>query len=65
MPRKTARKVEPKAMMSELMKRGTTLDGPAITMLRERTSSSHQVAAGGSAAMYSGVWRVRVVNRLQ
>jgi hypothetical protein len=34
-------------------------------MLRERTSLSHQAVAGGSAAMYSGVWRVRVVNRLQ
>ncbi len=42
-----------------------TLDGPAITMLRERTISSHIVSAGGSAAMYSGVWRERVVKRLQ
>ena len=64
-PRKTARKVEPKAMMIELVKRWTTFDGPAITMLRERTTRSHSVSAGGSAAMYSGVCRVRVVKRLQ
>ena len=51
-------------MMIELMKRSTTFDGPAITMLRERTSLSYQVVAGGSAAMYSGVCRVRVVKRL-
>ncbi len=36
-----------------------------MTMLRERTSMSHWLAAGGSAAMYSFVCRVRVVNRLQ
>ena len=29
-------------MISELMKRGTTFDGPAITMLRVRASSSYQ-----------------------
>ena len=29
----------------EFMKRGTTFDGPAITMLRERTSLSYQVSA--------------------
>ena len=34
-------------MISELMKRGTTFDGPAITMLRERTSLSYQVCGGG------------------
>ena len=51
-------------MISELMKRGTTFDGPAITMLRERTSLSYQVVAGGRLAMNSGVCRVRVVNRL-
>ncbi len=65
MPRKTARKVEPKAMMIELMKRGTKFDGPAITMLRLRASLSHQAVAGGRLAMYSGVCRVRVVKRLQ
>ena len=51
-------------MMSELMKRGTTFDGPAITMLRERTSLSYQLVAGGRLAMNSGVWRVRMVKRL-
>ncbi len=65
MPRNTAQKVEPKAMTNELMKRGTKLDGPAITMLRLRVTSSQKFAAGPSELMYSGVWRVRVVNRLQ
>ena len=65
MPRKTAQKVEPKAMISELTKRGRKLDGPAITMLRLRVVSSQNVAAGGSELMYSAVCRVRVVNRLQ
>jgi hypothetical protein len=63
-PRKTARKVEPKAMISELTKRGRKFDGPAITMLRLRVTSS-QVPPAGSEAMISGVCRVRVVNRLQ
>ena len=53
-------------MMSELMKRGTKFDGPAITMLRERDElvvPGRRPAAGSS--MYSGVCRVRVVKRLQ
>ena len=65
MPSSTDSAVEPKAMTSELTKRGTKLDGPAITMLRERAISSHRLAAGGRVAMYSGVWRERVVKRLQ
>ncbi len=65
MPRNTAQKVEPKAMISELTKRGRKFDGPAITMLRLRVVSSQKLVAGGSELMYSGVWRVRVVNRLQ
>ncbi len=52
-------------MISELTKRGRKLDGPAITMLRLRVTSSQNVVAGGSASMYSGVCRVRVVKRLQ
>ena len=64
MPRNTERKVEPKPITTEFMKRSPNLDGPAITMLRERTSSSYQVSAGGSEAMYSGVWRERVVKTL-
>ena len=52
-------------MIIELVKRGMTLDGPAITMFRVRTSLSHSFVAGGKAAMYSGVWRVRVKDRLQ
>ena len=64
MPKHTARKVEPKPMTIELIKRGTTFDGPAITMLRERTSRSYQVCGGGRLARNSGVCRERVVNRL-
>ena len=64
MPRKVARIVEPKPMISELRNRGTTFDGPAMTMLRERTSRSYQLVAGGRLAMNSGVCRVRMVNRL-
>ena len=41
------------------------VDGLAITMLRERTTRSHSVVAGGNAAMYSFVCRVRVVKTLQ
>ena len=52
-------------MISELMKRGTKLDGPTTTMLRERATSSHRFAGGGRVAMYSAVWRERVVKRLQ
>src|ERR1700739_1336509 len=63
-PKNTGRNVEPKPMISELTKRGTTFDGPAITMSCWRTSLSYQVVAGGSLAMKSGVWRVRTVNRL-
>jgi hypothetical protein len=51
-------------MTSELMKRGTTFEGPAITMSCLRTSLSYQVVAGGRLAMKSGVCRVRTVNRL-
>ena len=51
-------------MISELTKRGTTFEGPAITMSRLRTSWSYHVSGGGSLAMKSGVWRVRTVNRL-
>ena len=51
-------------MISEFKKRGTTFDGPAITMLRERTSLSYQVWRGGRLAMNSGVWRERTVKRL-
>ncbi len=51
-------------MISEFRKRGTTFDGPAMTMLRERTSLSYQAVAGGRLAMKSGVCRVRMVNRL-
>ena len=47
-------------MTSELTKRGTTFDGPAITMLCERTSLSYHVVAGGRLAMKSGVCRVRI-----
>ena len=50
-------------MTIELVKRGTKFDGPAITMLRERTSLSYQAVAGGRLAMYSGVCRERVVKR--
>jgi len=63
-PRHTARKVEPNPITIELMKRGTTFEGPAITMLRERTSRSYQVCGGGRLARNSGVCRVRVVNKL-
>ena len=35
-----------------------------MTMLRLRTSSSYQVSGGGRLAMYSGVWRERLVKRL-
>src|SRR5271156_4318489 len=63
-PRSTARKVEPKPMTKELMKRGTAFDGPAITMSCERTSLSYHVEAGGRLAMNSRVCRVRTVNRL-
>ena len=52
-------------MISELTKRGTKLDGPAITMLRERASSSHTPSPAAALSMYSGVCRVRVVKRLQ
>ena len=52
-------------MSSELMKRGWKFDGPAVTMLRRRATRSQTPLAGGSVAMYSGVWRERVVNRLQ
>ncbi len=38
-------------MISELTKRGTNFDGPAITMLRVRTSRSYQVCGGGRLAM--------------
>src|SRR6516162_8429823 len=62
-PRNTARKVEPKPITSELTKRGSTFDGPAITMLRERTSRSYQVSGAGRLARNSGVCRVRVVKR--
>ena len=64
MPSSTDRKVEPKPTTIELTKRCPNLDGPAITMLRERTSRSYQVSAGGSEAMYSGDWRERVVKTL-
>ena len=50
MPRNTAQKVEPKAMISELTKRGRKLDGPAITMLRLRVVSSQKPVAGGRAS---------------
>ena len=63
-PKQTARNVEPKAMIIELAKRGTTFDGPPITMLRERTRRSYQVCGGGRLARNSGVCRERVVNRL-
>ncbi len=65
MPRTTDRKVEPKAMISELTKRGRKFERPAITMLFARATRSQALAAGGRLAMYSGVCRVRVVNRLQ
>ncbi|MHC2725141.1 hypothetical protein ACVMGE_007628 [Bradyrhizobium diazoefficiens] len=64
MPRNTARNVEPNPMISEFTKRGTTFDGPAMTMSRWRTSVSYHVSGGGSLAMKSGVWRVRTVKRL-
>ena len=51
-------------MISELRYRWPNFDGPAITMLRERTSSSYQLCALGRLAMYSGVCRLRVVKRL-
>src|SRR5258708_33913509 len=63
-PKHTARKVEPKPITIELTKRGTTLEGPPITMLRERTRRSYQVCGGGRLARNSGVCRERVVNRL-
>ena len=61
---KTARKVEPNPMISELRKRGTTLEAPPITMFCERTSFSYQLLGGGRLAMNSGVWRERMVKRL-
>jgi hypothetical protein len=42
-------------MISELM-RGMYFDGPAITMLRERTS--YRTSRRRQAGVYSGVWRV-------
>src|SRR5882724_12406677 len=63
-PKHTARKVEPKPMIIEFRKRGTTFDGPPITMLRERTRRSYQVCGGGRLARNSGVCRESVVNRL-
>ena len=51
-------------MTIEFTKRGTTFDGPPITMLRERTRRSYQVCGGGKLARNSGVCRERVVNRL-
>ena len=63
-PKHTARKVEPKPITIEFTKRGTTFDGPPITMLRERTRRSYQVCGGGRLARNSGVCRERVVNRL-
>ena len=64
-PKPTDRNVEPKAMMSELTNRGTKLDLPATTMLSARATLSHLSVASGNVAMYSGVCRERVVNRLQ
>ena len=53
-PRKTARKVEPKPMMTELMKRlALNRDGPVITMLRLRTSSSYQVSGRRQRRRYT------------
>ena len=63
MPKHTARKVEPKPMTIEFTNRGTTFDGPPITMLRERTRRSYQVCGGGRLARNSGVCRERVVKR--
>src|SRR4026209_1462087 len=62
-PSDTARNVEPNAITRELRKRSPYFDGPAMTIPRERTSLSHQVSAGGRLWMYSGVCRLRVVNR--
>ena len=63
MPRKVARIIEPKPMISELRKRSTTRDGPAITMSRSRAIFSYHVLGGGSLAMKSCDWRVCTVNR--
>jgi len=43
--------VEPKAITSELKKRGTKFDGPATTMLRARAILSHTFVGGGRLAM--------------
>ena len=45
--------VEPKPMISELTKRSTNRDGPAITISRLRAIFSYQVLGGGSLAMKS------------
>ena len=51
-------------MISELKKRSTTGEGPAITMFRVYAGSfSYQVLGGGSLAMNSGDCRVCTVNR--
>jgi len=63
-PKHTARKVEPKPITIEFTNRGTTFEGPPITMLRERTRRSYQVCGGGRLAKNSGVCRERVVKRL-
>ena len=49
MPRVTARKVEPKAMISEFTKRGQYFDGPTITMERSRAIWSQTVCGGAEA----------------
>src|SRR4030081_214406 len=64
-PSTTESAVEPNAMMSEFTKRGLKLDAPTATMLLERARESQVPDDGGSCAMYSGVCRERVKNRLQ
>ena len=53
-PKHTARKVEPKPMTIEFTNRGTTFDGPPITMLRERTRRSYQVRS----LYYQQLWHL-------
>jgi hypothetical protein len=56
--------VEPKPMMTELVKRSANREGPEMTSPSLRTSLSYQVVGSPSACNCSGDKRVRVVKTL-
>ena len=62
MPRQTLRKVEPKPMITEFMKRSPKREGLAMVSPLACTMRSSQVS-GGWLWTYSAVWQVWVVKR--